>query len=185
MIIDLKNQNVPRGFQLGVSRRKDLVNAAGPMRISAYKIREYQRDLEGLDEELAEIGRNVRAGSIPYACARCSGFEMEEWTCKVPTYISHNLAYNFIEVLHGLAGDGVPKAIVSELIKKTKNDVTPILKLGEIGRLELANSWETAAGDLGGRSITDEFLTECISLVSGVLEIVKPYEGGNDAPLHK
>lgn len=183
MMIDLQNKNVPDGFQLGSSRRKDLITGAGPMRFSAYKIREHHRKLMDLEESVAQIGKSIRSQIIPHAFRHCMGYEAEEWMQEVPTYVGHQLAYDFSEVLHGLVGDGIPQAVVNELIKKTKQEVDPILELGEIARLELMESWHTVAADLGGRSTTDEFLSACIRLVDGARETIESHEGGSHVAL--
>lgn len=183
MMIDLQNKNVPEGFQLGASRRNKLIDNAGPMRFSAYKIREHRRKLDDLEESVEQIGKSIRSQIIPHAFRRCLGSEAEEWMQEVPTFVGHQLAHDFSEVLHALVGDGVRQAVVNELIKQTKQEVGPILELGEIARIELVESWHTVAADLGGRSSTDEFLSACIRLVDGTVEIIRSHAGGSHVAL--
>ena len=165
MINDLKNTNVSDGYQLGRSRRGAIRFPAG----SEYKIKEFRRGLERTQNSLIDIGNAIRKKEKPYCFGPCMGSEAKTWSSALPTLVAHQLGHDVVGVLHALIGDDVPQSIVDKLRQNVNREIPSLLKLGEIARTELRESWEATGADLGGRSSLDEFIVGCLDLVDKTL----------------
>ena len=82
MINNLKNTNVSDGYQLGRSRRGAIRFPAG----SEYKIKEFRRGLERIQNSLIDIGNAIRKKEKPYCFGPCMGWggkNMEQRTSHI------------------------------------------------------------------------------------------------------
>ena len=165
MINDLKNTNVSDGYQLGRSRRGAIRFPAG----SEYKIKEFRRGLERTKNSLLDIGNAIRKKEIPFSFRHCGGWEAGAWCGALPTSVAHGLGHDFVGALHALTEDGISQSIVDKLRQNVNREIPSLLKLGEIARTELRESWEATGADLGGRSSLDEFIVGCLDLVDKTL----------------
>lgn len=165
MTRDTSNISVPNEYKRGLSERSQNPFYNGP----TYKIEEYFRQLTRYRGILKNIGQAHRDQEMPYSFGPCAGFEAEHWCNSLPSYIAYGLGHNFGGALYSLTKDDVPQIIVDKLRQHVNREIPSLLKLGEIARTELSESWEATAADLGGRSSLDEFIVGCLDLVDKTL----------------
>jgi hypothetical protein len=164
-VISEKKTTVQDGYKLGLLHRGAIPFVAG----SEYKIKECRRGLEGTQKSLVDIGNAIRKKDMPHSFRHCGGWEAGAWCGALPTSVAHSLGHNFVGALHALIGDDVPQSIVDKLRQNVNREIPSLLKLGEIARTELRESWEATGADLGGRSTVDQFIVGCLDLVDKTL----------------
>jgi hypothetical protein len=165
MTRDTSNISVPNEYKRGLSERSQSPLYKG----STYKIEEYRRQLKRYRSILKNIGQAYRDQEMPYSFGPCAGCEAEHWCNSLPSYIAYGLGHKFRGTLYSLTKDDVPQSIVDKLGQNANREIPTLLKFGEIARIELRESWEATAADLGGRSSLDEFIVSCLDLVDKTL----------------
>jgi hypothetical protein len=160
---------IHEAHKAGLKMRTDQKRECGPMPISLYKLREYQRNLQDTKESLEEIGDCTRIGLTPYALRHCMGYEKSKWSKSRPEALAQRLGQNLVGALHGLVGDGVPERSIKHIEQQVLLKIPDLLRLGEKAHIELNGNWPIAGRRLGtGKGTMDQFVQDCLDLIQWV-----------------
>ena len=159
-------------YESGLQTRLDERGKPAAMPFSIYKLLACHHDFMSTREEFARIGAYVRGNkSLKHSFRHCVHFDKHVWTKGVAAHNCFSLGRNLVGVIHGLPGDGVSAAVVSEIKEEADRLIPAILDLGEYARLETKTDWQRVSKLLGTeRCELEEFNDECIALIEWVLD---------------
>ena len=165
------NLNAYDAYESGLQTRLDQRAKCGAMPFAIYKLLECHRDFTNRGRELARIGEYERGNkAIMHSFAHCSYLDKSVWAKHLAAHNCFSLGRNLVGVLHGLAGDGVPAAVVQQITHAVNRRIPELLKLGEFARVETKTDWKRVGKLLGtGRCDLNKFNDECIALIEWVL----------------
>ena len=166
------NLNAYDAYESGLQTRLDQRAKCGAMPFAIYKLLECHRDFTNRGRELVRIGEYERGNkAIMHSFAHCSYLDKSVWAKHLAAHNCFSLGRNLVGVLHGLAGDGVPAAVVQQITHAVNRRIPELLNLGEFSRVETKTDWKRVGKLLGtGRCDLDEFSDQCISLIEWVLD---------------
>tara|TARA_B100000787_G_scaffold169501_1_gene160863 strand:- start:131 stop:664 length:534 start_codon:yes stop_codon:yes gene_type:complete len=161
-------------YSEGLLERRPIRMLSGAL----YKIKEAERRLATKDN-LTHIGRYACGDQTSrYKIRHCIPEEIEWYTQQIPSFISKDLGYCVLGVLHGLKGDGLSKSDISRIETKAQEQIGYLLALGEIASIELNKDWKSASIELAeGGGAMHHFVAEVLALLDWVMtevELCKP-----------
>ena len=164
--------NAYDAYESGLKTRLEQRKECGDMPFSIYKLIECHRNFTSRERELARIGECERGNkAIMHSFTHCSYLDKSVWAKHLVAHNCFYLGRNLIGVLHGLAGDGVPAAVVQQITHAVDCRILDLLNLGEFARVETKTDWKRVGKLLGtGRCYLDEFSDQCIALIESVLD---------------
>ena len=166
------NLNAYDAYESGLQTRLVQRAKCGVMPFAIYKLLECHRDFTNRGMELARIGEYERGNkAIMHSFAHCSYLDKSVWAKHLAAHNCFSIGRNLVGVLHGLAGDGVPAAVVQQITHAVDCRILDLLNLGEFARVETKTDWKRVGKLLGtGRCYLDEFSDQCIALIESVLD---------------
>ena len=166
--------NACKAYESGLKTRLEQRAECGDMPFSIYKLIECHRDFTSTKDELARIGEYARGNkSLKHSFVHCVYWDKNIWTKGMAAHNCFCLARNLVGVIHGLPGDGVSDAVVSEIKEEADRLIPDLLDLGECARIETKTDWKNVSNRLGtGNCSLDEFSNECIALINWVMDML-------------